>query len=131
MIALFSPKSNGIIKITICDSYLRSVVRILIVYVFPRYENPTNAGVSHMLEMVSFRSTAHLSHLRTTKTLEALGAEAKCDANREYIGYYANCLREYFPLVAPIMVGNVLYPRLLRWEVASAESKVLEKNFIF
>jgi len=55
-----------------------------------------------------------------------MGVKADCKSDRETISYSAECLREYFPIVAPILVGNVLYPRLLRWEVDSAQGKIEE-----
>jgi len=38
--------------------------------------------------------------------------------------YQVDVMREYTPLVIPLMVGNVLFPRLLPWEVKAAHSKV-------
>mmetsp|Transcript_50593 Transcript_50593/g.109173 ORF Transcript_50593/g.109173 Transcript_50593/m.109173 type:complete len:512 (+) Transcript_50593:111-1646(+) len=93
-----------------------------------RFENSSNFGVSDMVSMMGYTSTAHLSHLRTVKTLEQLGSNASssCKAGREEIAYNVDVLREYVPLVIPLMVGNVLFPRLLPWEVKSAQKKVKE-----
>merc|ERR1719326_850002 len=33
-------------------------------------------------------------------------------------------MREYAPLVVPLMVGNILFPRLLPWEVKAAQAGV-------
>jgi processing peptidase subunit alpha len=75
---------------------------------------------------MGYRSTAHLSHLRTVKTLEQLGcnATATCKSGREEIGYKVDVMREYVPLVLPLMIGNVLFPRLLPWEVKAASKLV-------
>jgi len=69
-----------------------------------------------------------LSHLRTVKTLEQLGANstASCTAGREEIAYKVDVMREFMPLVVPLMVGNVLFPRLLPWEVKAAHKQVAE-----
>ena len=40
-----------------------------------------------MLELCAFRSTAHLSHLRTVKTLEQLGVVPTAVAGRESVAY--------------------------------------------
>merc|ERR1719439_260950 len=92
----------------------------------PRFETPENFGVSHMVSLMSMKSTAHLSNLRTVKTLEQLGcnATAACKAGREDIAYTAGVAREYVPLVVPLLVGNVLFPRLLPWEVKSSQDEV-------
>jgi len=79
-----------------------------------------------MVSMMSYTSTAHLSHLRTVKTLEQLGANltAACTAGREEVAYNVDVMREFVPLVIPLMIGNVLFPRLLPWEVKAAHKKV-------
>jgi len=91
-----------------------------------RNEDASNFGVSHMAALMGFKSTAHLSHLRTAKVLEHLGCNqtAKATAGREDIAYTVNVMREYVPLVVPMLVGNVLFPRLLPWEVKAAHAGV-------
>merc|ERR1719203_1732463 len=100
----------------------------LYVNVGSRFENSSNFGVSHMVSMMAYASTAHLSHLRTVKTFEQLGANltASCKAGREDVTYSVEVMREFIPLVVPLMVGNVLFPRLLPWEVKAAHKKVAE-----
>lgn len=119
----FSKLENGM-KIVSCDKGGLGTSMGLYVNAGARHENPACAGVSHMLEMVAFKSTAHLSHLRTCKTFESLGVDAYAKAGRESVSYHASCLREHFPLIAPLLIGNVLYPRLLRWEVNASQIKV-------
>merc|ERR1719330_2027260 len=93
-----------------------------------RFENSSNFGVSHMVSMMGYTSTAHLSHLRTVKTLEQLGANSTtaCTPGREDVAYSVEVMREFVPLVVPLMVGNVLFPRLLPWEVMAAHKQVAE-----
>jgi len=91
-----------------------------------RNEDASNFGVSHMAALMGYKSTAHLSHLRTAKVLEHLGCNqtVKATAGREDIAYTVNVMREYVPLVVPMLVGNVLFPRLLPWEVKAAQEGV-------
>merc|ERR1712151_1013336 len=93
-----------------------------------RFESSANFGVSHMVELMAYKSTAHLSHLRTVKTLEQLGAagSSTCKAGPEETLYEVSVMREYVPLVVPLMIGNILFPRLLPWEVKAAHGKVRE-----
>lgn len=116
----FSKLENGL-KVISCDN--GGVVADVGLYVKagPRWESAADFGCSHMLELCAFRSTAHLSHLRTVKTLETLGVDAKCTASREHIAYKASLMREYVPVVVPLLVGNVLFPRLLPWEVNASK----------
>lgn len=91
-----------------------------------RFEDASNFGVSHATALMAYKSTAHLSNLRTVKVLEQLGCNytATCTAGREDITYSVNVMREFMPLAVPLLVGNVLFPRLLPWEVKAAQEGV-------
>jgi processing peptidase subunit alpha len=125
--AEFSKLENGL-KIASVDRQGLNASIGLFVNAGSRHEASANFGVSHMVELMAYKSTAHLSHLRTAKTLEQLGAHhtSTCKAGREDIVYQIDVMREYVPLVVPLMVGNVLFPRLLPWEVKASVSKVKE-----
>ena len=79
-----------------------------------------------MVSLMFYHSTAHLSHLRTVKTLEQLGVNATStrEAGCEEVVYQVDVMREFMLLVVPLMIGNVLFPRLLPWEVKAACKKV-------
>lgn len=123
----FSQLENGM-KVASIDKQGLTARLGLFVSAGSRFESSANFGVSHMAAMMGYSSTAHLSHLRTVKTLEQLGANstASCTAGREEIAYKVDVMREFMPLVVPLMVGNVLFPRLLPWEVKAAHKKVAE-----
>mmetsp|Transcript_61749 Transcript_61749/g.147317 ORF Transcript_61749/g.147317 Transcript_61749/m.147317 type:complete len:530 (-) Transcript_61749:126-1715(-) len=122
----FAKLENGMKIATIDRKGLTSHIG-LYVHTGSRYEKASNFGVSHMISKMAFKSTAHLSHLRTVKTLEQLGASLSttCTAGREEIAYQVSVMREFVPLVVPLVIGNVLFPRLLPWEV-KAEHKQVE-----
>jgi len=117
----FSKLENGF-KIASIDKQGLAAHLALYVNAGSRYESADNFGVSHMAAKMAFKSTAHLSHLRTVKTLETLGADAttSCVAGREDICYKTTVPREFLPFAVPLLVGNVLFPRLLPWEVKPA-----------
>lgn len=123
----FSKLENGL-KIASVDRQGLTASVGLFVNAGSRFESSANFGVSHMVEIMAFKSTAHLSHLRTVKVLEQLGANlgSSCKAGREDIVYQVDVPREFVPLVVPLLVGNVLFPRLLPWEIKAAHSKVKE-----
>lgn len=125
--AEFSQLENGL-KVVSIDKQGLTARLGLYVNAGSRFESSANFGVSHMVSMMGYSSTAHLSHLRTVKTLEQLGANATstCKAGREDIVYSIDVMREFVPLVVPLMVGNVLFPRLLPWEVKASTKKVKE-----
>lgn len=123
--AEFSKLENGL-KIASIDKQGMIASLGLFVNAGSRFETGSNFGVSDMVSMMAYKSTAHLSHLRTVKTLEQLGANAtsKCKVGREDIVYSVDAMREFVPLVIPTMIGNVLFPRLLPWEVKAAQKMV-------
>lgn len=81
-----------------------------------------------MVELMAYHSTAHLSHLRTIKTIEALGANATCQTGREHIMYHIETLRDQMPIMLPMLIGNTLFPRLLPWEVNKVHQYVAVAN---
>ncbi|ORM42354.1 Mitochondrial-processing peptidase subunit alpha [Babesia sp. Xinjiang] len=93
-----------------------------------RYETPDEIGVSAMIENMAFHSTAHLSHLRTIKTIETLGGNASCNAFREHIAYQGECLRKDLPIMVNLLIGNVLFPRFLPWELKANKSRLDERR---
>lgn len=96
----------------------------LFVHAGSRYESAETACLPHALELMAFRSTGHLDQLRTLKTLEQLGAAASCRVGREDILYQVDVLREYVPVVLPLMLANVLDPLLSEDEVAATHEAV-------
>lgn len=123
--AEFSKLENGL-RIASVDKQGLTARLGLFVNAGSRFESAANFGVSHMTALMAYASTAHLSQLRTVKTLEQLGAHhtSSCKADREEIAYQVELQREYLPLALPLMIGNVLFPRLLPWEVKSAQKKL-------
>jgi len=123
--AEFSKLENGL-KVASVDKGGLTARLGLFVSAGSRFETTANFGVSGMVSMMSYASTAHLSQLRTVKTLEQLGCNttAGCKAGREEIVYKVGVAREFVPLLIPMMVGNVLFPRLLPWEVKATSKKV-------
>ncbi len=75
---------NGMSVVSVDQGGLASSVG-LYVNAGSRFESLENLGVAHMCEMVAFRSTAHLSHLRIGKTLEQMGVKADAKADREMV----------------------------------------------
>merc|ERR1719195_1518933 len=95
----------------------------LFVEVGSRHEQLDQCFLPHALELMAFRSSAHLSHLRTLKTMEQLGAAASCRVGREDILYQFDALREYVPVVLPLMLANVLCPTMTEEELQAAREQ--------
>lgn len=123
--AEFSKLENGM-KIASVDKQGLTARLGLFVHAGSRWETPANFGAAHFVSLMGFTSTAHLSHLRTVKVLESLGADklSTVKAGREETVYQVEIQREYVPYAVPIMIGNILFPRLLPWEIKAAYKKV-------
>merc|ERR1719379_162489 len=89
----FSKLENGL-KVAAIDKGGLTAKLGLFVSAGSRFETSANFGVSHMISLMAYKSTAHLSHLRTVKTLEQLGAHASstCTAGREDIQYQVDVM---------------------------------------
>jgi len=121
----FGRLSNGVRVVAIDRQGLCSSIG-LFVEGGSRHQNPELACMPHFLELMAFRSSAHLSHIRTFKTLEQLGAAAACRVGREDVLYHVDVLREYVPVVLPLMLANVLCPSFLPDEVTAVHEHVRE-----
>lgn len=123
----FSKLENGLRIVSVDKQGLVSQLG-LFVNAGSRFEAPGELGASHMVELMAYHSTAHLSHLRTIKTIETLGANASCQAGREHIMYHIETLRDQMPIMLPLLVGNTLFPRLLPWEMNKVHQYVAASN---
>jgi len=119
----FSKLENGL-KVASIDKQGLTATLGLYVHAGSRFETAGTFGAAAMVELMGFKSTAHLSNLRTLKTFEQLGATIDVKAGREAVSYKADILREYLPFAVPLLIGNVLFPRLLPWEVKAAKGEV-------
>jgi len=98
----------------------------LFIHTGSRYQKADMACIPHVLELMAFKSSAHGSHLQTLKTLEQLGAAASCRVGREDILYHFDTLREYVPVVLPLMLANVLCPSMLEEELSVARDQAVD-----
>ncbi|CAJ1385831.1 unnamed protein product, partial [Effrenium voratum] len=121
----FGQLENGVRIIAVDRQGLCSSLG-LFVHTGCRYLSPEKAFLPHVLELMAFRTSAHLSHLRTQKTVEQLGAAASCRVGREDVLFQVDVLREYVPVVLPLMLANVLCPSVLPDEVGEACAHVVE-----
>jgi processing peptidase subunit alpha len=112
----FSKLENGL-RIASVDRQGLTATLTLTVRAGSRWESAEQTGISDFVQRVAFQSTAHLSSLRQVKTLEALGAHVSVSLAREFITYEISVLREFLPIASTLLVGNILFPRLLEWDV--------------
>lgn len=122
-----SQLDNGV-RIVSIDKHALVTSLGLFVHAGSRFESPETLGMSHFIELMAFKSSGHLNQVSTLKTVEQLGATVSCRVGREDILYMAEVLREYVPIVLPLMVGNVLMPELAPEEVEAAHQMVAQSR---
>ncbi|KAL2578637.1 hypothetical protein AAZV13_15G019700 [Glycine max] len=88
------------------------------------YETPLSSGASHLLEKMSFKSTANRSHFRVVREVEAVGGNVGASASREQMGYTFDALKTYVPQMIELLVDCVRNPAFLDWEVNEELRKV-------
>uniref|UniRef100_A0A0E0JU27 Uncharacterized protein n=1 Tax=Oryza punctata TaxID=4537 RepID=A0A0E0JU27_ORYPU len=98
------------------------------------YESAETAGVSHLLERLSFKDTAHRSHLQIVQDVEATGGNIGASASREQTVYSYETLKAYLPQAIEVLIDCVRNPLFLQDEVerqvafAREEVQELHKN---
>ncbi|KAL5223384.1 hypothetical protein ABZP36_028097 [Zizania latifolia] len=98
------------------------------------YETTESAGVTHLLEKLAFKDTAHRSHLKIVQDVEATGGNVGASAAREQMVYSYDTLKAYLPQAIEVLIDCVRNPLFLQDEVerqlalAKEEVQELQKN---
>jgi processing peptidase subunit alpha len=95
-----------------------------LVKVGSRYESDENAGVTHLLEQMAFRSTTTKSWGDMVGALESIGGVTSVAASREEIMYTVDVLREGAAEAMELLADAVARPRLLREELEESRQIV-------
>jgi predicted Zn-dependent peptidase len=87
-------------------------------------EDPTNAGLSHVMKEMAFQSTSDRTAFVIQREMESNGMEFTCTNDRESITYSAKFMRDSASTaldnLTDTVVGQVFHP----WEVAASKSRV-------
>jgi mitochondrial-processing peptidase subunit alpha len=78
------------------------------------YETKETTGVTHLLEKLAFKDTAHRSHLQVVEELEIAGGNVRATAAREQMVYSYDTLKAYMPVAVELLldcVRNPLFPQ--------------------
>jgi processing peptidase subunit alpha len=116
--------SNGL-RVASQETYGQSTTFGMFVDVGSRYEKDENSGVSHMIELMSFKATTSQSHADVTGAIEDLGGLVSAQAQREHIVYLVDILRDSVDPAMGVMADSLLNPALLPEELAM-QTEVLE-----
>ena len=81
------------------------------------HESRESAGVTHLLERLAFKDTAHRSHLEIVQEVEATGGNVGASASREQMVYSYDTLKAYVPQAVEVLLDSVRNPLFLQDEV--------------
>lgn len=88
------------------------------------YEDEATAGSSHLLEYLAFRGTAHRSHLRLVREVEAIGGAVVAAASREQAAFAVDAPAASAAAAAEVAVDAALFPSLAAHEVHAAAERL-------
>ncbi|CAM0885407.1 unnamed protein product [Alopecurus aequalis] len=81
------------------------------------HESGQSAGVTHLLEKLAFKDTAHRSHQEIVREVEATGGNVGASASREQMVYSYDTLKAYVPQAVEVLLDSVRNPLFLQDEV--------------
>ena len=115
--------ANGV-RVVSQETHRQCSTLCALVKVGSRYETDENAGVTHLLEQMAFRSTTTKSWAEMVGALESIGGVTSVAASREEIMYTVDVLREGAPAAMELLADTVARPSLLPDELEEARQIV-------
>lgn len=92
-----------------------------------RYENPNEAGISHLIEHMLFKGTAKRSAKQIAEAIESLGGQLNAFTSKEYTCFYARVLDEHLPIAIDVL-SDMFFSSLFRAEDIEREKKVVQEE---
>jgi len=86
-----------------------------------RYDAPSEAGATHLMELTAFKSTFQRSHQQVLNEIESMGGMATANATREQLLYCIDCLRDSLEPAMELLADVVLSPQITPQEVQDAK----------
>lgn len=114
---------NGLQVIAESNDRAHSVATGFFVKTGSRDEQTELAGVSHFLEHMIFKGTAHRDALAVNRDFDRVGAKHNAQTSEEDTVYHVTCLPEYLPRAFDVL-ADILRPSL-RAEDFETEKKVI------
>ena len=102
--------NNGVRIVSERLPHLRSVSLGIWVNTGSRDEAPSENGVSHFIEHMSFKGTRNRSAFEIAKDLDAIGGLSNAFAGKETTCFYGRVLDRHFPLLADILSDIFVHP---------------------
>jgi predicted Zn-dependent peptidase len=118
---------NGIRIISEEMTHVRSVAVGVWVETGSRHEAEDRGGVSHLIEHLVFKGTAHRSAEQIARTMDSVGGQMDAFTTKEHTCFYVQVLDEHLPLAVDLLTDVLLRPRFDADELEREKSVVLQE----
>jgi predicted Zn-dependent peptidase len=119
--------SNGIRVVTERMAHVRSVAVGVWVETGSRHEPDERAGMSHLIEHLVFKGTAHRSAEDIARTMDSVGGQMDAFTTKEHTCFFVQVLDEHLPLAVDLLTDILLHPLFDAEELEREKSVVLQE----
>ena len=92
-----------------------------------RHELPTESGMAHFCEHMSFKGTPRLSSVQISRRIESVGAEINAFTGKEETVYYVACLQSHLRRALPLLQDIVFHSTYPQTEIDKEVEVVLDE----
>lgn len=118
---------NGIRIVTEEIPHVRSVTIGFWVRAGSRDEDPTNNGVSHLIEHLLFKGTVKRTARDIAEEIDASGGQLNAFTSKEHTCYYARVLDGHLPMATEVLADMFLNSTIPDSELEKEKSVILEE----
>ncbi|MBA5778392.1 insulinase family protein [Stappia sp. F7233] len=119
--------ANGLTVVTDTMPHLATAALGVWVHGGSRSEQPSQNGITHLLEHMAFKGTARRSARQIAEEIEAVGGELNAATSVEHTNYYARVLAEDVPLAIDILSDILLNSTFDAEELAREKHVILQE----
>lgn len=118
---------NGLRVVQESTPHLRSVSFGIWVRAGSRYENPSNNGISHLIEHMLFKGTSKYTAKEIAEIFDRIGGNVNAFTAKEYTCFYAKVLDEHLPIAVEVLADMFLHSVIAEEELEKEKNVVLEE----
>jgi predicted Zn-dependent peptidase len=118
---------NGLTVVTERMPNLRSISLGVWLKKGSRHETAVENGISHFIEHLLFKGTAHRTAQEIALTIDSIGGQIDAFTGKEYTCFYAKVLDEHLPVALDLLSDIVLHPKLDPAEIEKERKVIFEE----
>jgi predicted Zn-dependent peptidase len=92
-----------------------------------RFEEPEEAGISHLIEHLLFKGTRKRDAKQIAESIEEVGGQLNAFTSKEYTCFYVRVLEEYLPLAVDVL-SDMLFNSLFSEDAINREKGVVAEE---